>query len=115
MTWTTRALVLAKRVAYIDAELYVYRRQPRNFTPAAREAWSEAGVRPIPLPIPTRQKEGADGYVVGMVVRHASYGEGQVIEVSGYGALRKIKVRFARAGERTFLADKARLAIVRGS
>ena len=36
-------------------------------------------------------------------------------EVSGNGALRKIKVRFAKAGERTFLAEKARLAIVGGN
>lgn len=32
VTWTTKALMLAKRVAYIDAPLYAYRRQPREFT-----------------------------------------------------------------------------------
>jgi heptose III glucuronosyltransferase len=32
VTWTTRALMLAKRVAYVDAPLYAYRRQPREFT-----------------------------------------------------------------------------------
>jgi heptose III glucuronosyltransferase len=31
VTWTTRALVLARRVAYADEALYVYRRQPRRF------------------------------------------------------------------------------------
>jgi heptose III glucuronosyltransferase len=35
VTWTTRALVLARRVAYDDAQLYVYRRQPRHFSPEA--------------------------------------------------------------------------------
>jgi DNA helicase-2/ATP-dependent DNA helicase PcrA len=48
----------------------------------------------------------------GMVVRHDSYGLGRVTEVGGFGALRKIKVRFASHGERTFLADKAKLEIV---
>jgi DNA helicase-2/ATP-dependent DNA helicase PcrA len=33
--------------------------------------------------------------------------------VSGYGALRKVKVRFATAGERSFIADKAALEVVR--
>jgi DNA helicase-2/ATP-dependent DNA helicase PcrA len=36
-----------------------------------------------------------------------------VTEVSGFGALRKVKIRFSSAGERTFLAEKAKLAIVR--
>jgi DNA helicase-2/ATP-dependent DNA helicase PcrA len=81
-------------------------------TPAAREAWNEAGVKPIPLPIPTRQKEGSDGYLVGMIVRHANYGEGRIIEVSGFGVLRKIKIRFRTAGERSFIADKVTLEIL---
>ncbi len=38
VTWTTKALMLAKRVAYIDAPLYVYRRQPREFTREALDA-----------------------------------------------------------------------------
>lgn len=38
VTWTTRALALAQRVAYDDAPLYVYRRQPRHFS---REALDE--------------------------------------------------------------------------
>jgi|GEM_PF-843481 len=32
--WTTRALVLAKQVAYDDKPLYVYRKQLRHFTPS---------------------------------------------------------------------------------
>jgi DNA helicase-2/ATP-dependent DNA helicase PcrA len=50
-----------------------------------------------------------------MVVRHDNYGTGRVTHVTGYGALRKIKVRFSGAGERTFLAEKAKLAILRKS
>jgi superfamily I DNA/RNA helicase len=81
-------------------------------TPAARQGWNDAGIKPIPLPIPTRQKEGSDGYIVGMLVRHATYGEGQIIEVSGFGALRKVKIRFRTAGERSFIADKVTLEIL---
>jgi len=44
VTWTTRALALAGRVAYDDAPLYVYRRQPRHFT---REALDQRLVRVI--------------------------------------------------------------------
>ena len=32
--------------------------------------------------------------------------------MSGYGALRKIKIRFAVGGEKTFIADKVRLKVV---
>ena len=48
-----------------------------------------------------------------MLVRHDSYGQGRVTEVSGYGAMRKVKIRFSTSGERTFVADKAKLVIVR--
>ena len=39
--------------------------------------------------------------------------KGSVTEVSGYGPLRKVKIRFSSAGERTFLVEKAKLAVVR--
>jgi hypothetical protein len=32
--------------------------------------------------------------------------------VSGYGVMRKIKVRFSSHGEKTFVADKAKFVIV---
>jgi DNA helicase-2/ATP-dependent DNA helicase PcrA len=51
-------------------------------------------------------------YAEGMVVRHEEYGSGRVTEVSGFGALRRIRVRFSRHGEKTFVAAMARLAIV---
>ncbi len=47
-----------------------------------------------------------------MLVRHATYGNGRIIEVSGQGALRQVKIRFATAGERTFIADKVTLEVV---
>jgi DNA helicase-2/ATP-dependent DNA helicase PcrA len=48
-----------------------------------------------------------------MLVRHATYGTGRITQVSGHGALRKIKIRFQTAGERSFIADKVKLEIVR--
>ena len=32
--------------------------------------------------------------------------------MGGYGALRKVKIRFAVGGEKTFIADKVRLKVV---
>jgi DNA helicase-2/ATP-dependent DNA helicase PcrA len=87
----------------------------RDGGPAARQGWTDAGVRPKPLPIPPRAADSGDGrgFVEGMLVRHGSYGMGRIVEVSGQGALRRVKIRFATAGERTFIADKVTLEIVR--
>ncbi len=40
-----------------------------------------------------------------------SYGVGKITDISGQGALRKLKVRFSN-GERTFIAEKAKLSLV---
>ncbi|HZT82925.1 MAG TPA: UvrD-helicase domain-containing protein [Gemmataceae bacterium] len=81
---------------------------------AAEQGWIDAGVAPPKAEAP-RPAAGGDGqaYAEGMLVRHEKYGSGRVTEVSGYGALRRVKVRFASHGERTFIADKVKLTIVR--
>jgi DNA helicase-2/ATP-dependent DNA helicase PcrA len=86
----------------------------RGGGPAATPGWNEAGVRPLPLPVPSRQPE-TGGYAAGMLVRHEKYGQGRVTEVSGHGALRKVKIRFATAGERSFVVDKVKLEILNGN
>ncbi|MCE2805901.1 MAG: ATP-binding domain-containing protein, partial [Gemmataceae bacterium] len=48
----------------------------------------------------------------GMFVSHGEYGVGQIVEASGNGALRKVRIRFQTAGLRVFLASKAKLTIV---
>ncbi len=82
---------------------------------AAEQGWADAGVRPQPRPI--APKHGATitttQHTEGMVVRHEKYGQGRIVEVSGHGALRKVKIRFTTAGERSFIADKVQLEIVR--
>ncbi len=82
---------------------------------AAQQGWSDAGVRAKAAPIPPRTPPAAAGgkYAEGMLVRHGTYGQGRITEVSGQGVLRKIKIRFAAAGERTFIADKVTLDILR--
>jgi len=81
---------------------------------AAQQGWQEAGVVSKPLPIPTApRQEDATGPARGDVVKHEKYGEGQVLDVSGWGAMRKIRIRFRTAGERTFFLEKATLEIVK--
>jgi DNA helicase-2/ATP-dependent DNA helicase PcrA len=81
--------------------------------PAAQQGWNEAGVKPIPLPVPSRRVVEGDGLTEGMLVRHASYGTGRITSISGYGAMRTVKIRFTTAGERSFRLDKVQLEIIR--
>src|SRR5207245_6952409 len=86
----------------------------RTGSKAAEQGWADAGVVPKTRAelLESKPVGNVPGFAEGMIVRHESYGQGRVTEVSGYGALRKIKVRFSSAGERTVLADKAKLAVV---
>jgi superfamily I DNA/RNA helicase len=91
--------------------------QWRGGSRAATEAWAELGHKPpapLPPPIPhtVTTNPDADGYERGQIVQHEQYGIGTVTDLSGYGALRKIKIRFAVGGEKTFIADKVRLKVV---
>jgi DNA helicase-2/ATP-dependent DNA helicase PcrA len=91
----------------------------RGGSAAAETGWDEAGVRPRSKWVESGGTspgagDGSD-YEQGTLVRHATYGVGQITAVSGYGSQRKVKVRFRAHGERTFLLEKAKLAIVRKS
>ena len=55
---------------------------------------------------------GPDGFEKGQLVQHEQYGIGTVLEVSGFGALRKVKIHFATQGDRTFIANKVKLKVV---
>ncbi|HJZ57402.1 MAG TPA: 3'-5' exonuclease, partial [Gemmataceae bacterium] len=84
--------------------------------PAARD-WADTGVRPFIPPKkpdlkPTIPDPPDTGLSVGVVVQHEEYGIGQVTDLSGFGALRKVKIRFPAVGEKTFIADKVKLKIV---
>ena len=88
----------------------------RRETRAADEEWEE-----IPLDAPRKPTRSAPrtapvesdaDYAEGMMVRHESYGVGRITAVFGYGAMRKLRIRFGAGGERTFIAAKAKLVIV---
>jgi DNA helicase-2/ATP-dependent DNA helicase PcrA len=83
---------------------------------SADQGWSEAGVRskavPIPAQLPIPHGDGPV-YAEGMLVKHPTYGIGRIIEVSGNAALRKVKIRFKTNGERSFVADKVTLEVLR--
>jgi len=86
----------------------------RGGSAAAEQGWTDAGVRTKPLPIPPPKAERGDGtWAEGMLVRHETYGQGRIIEITGNGALRKIKIRFDTKGTRSFIADKVKLESVR--
>lgn len=70
-------------------------------------AWSDTGIVP-----PKKTRNEKDKFFVGAPVLHRDYGIGQVLEVTGAGFHRKIRVRFAKAGEKVFMADIAQLDIV---
>jgi DNA helicase-2/ATP-dependent DNA helicase PcrA len=86
--------------------------------PAAKD-WADTGARPFLPPKkphpdlkPTIPDVPETGLAVGVLVQHEEYGLGSVVDVSGFGALRKVKIRFPGHGEKTFLTDKVRLKIV---
>lgn len=55
--------------------------------------------------------QGTKNFAAGMLVEHEVYGKGKITDVSGHGVLRKLKIRFS-TGERTFIAEKAKLKVV---
>jgi DNA helicase-2/ATP-dependent DNA helicase PcrA len=86
---------------------------------AADEGWKDAGIvlkpRSKSETAVTSSAGDREGYAEGMMVRHDTYGLGRVTGVSGYGATRKVKVRFSAGGEKTFLVNMVKLAVVRRS
>ena len=90
--------------------------QWRGGSTAADKAWHETGVPtrgPVVGSATVVAGSGPDtDYAVGQIVQHDMYGIGQITDVGGYGALRKIKIRFPTSGEKTFMADKVKLKVV---
>ncbi len=87
----------------------------RGDRPAAEVPWNDIDLAW------KKKKKGDDpstpdqdaGYQEGMTVRHDTYGLGKITQVSGHGALRKVRIRFKIAGERTFIASKAKLTVMK--
>jgi DNA helicase-2/ATP-dependent DNA helicase PcrA len=88
----------------------------REHTAGASQGWYDTGFAKTSTKKHddfTNAEPGGAHYEVGVLVHHDMYGVGKITDVSGQGMLRKIKIRFAAAGERTFLASKAKLAVVK--
>ena len=74
---------------------------------------SSAAISQPGVPAPRKCRvTTAVGYSEGMLVDHEKYGRGRITEVSGHGAMRKLRIRFS-SGERAFIADKAKLTVVK--
>jgi DNA helicase-2/ATP-dependent DNA helicase PcrA len=76
---------------------------------AAASGWNDTGLKPI---VGAPAKPDERGYAVGVNVQHEVYGKGRIIDMSGTGALRKLRIRFATAGEKSFIADKVKLKVL---
>jgi DNA helicase-2/ATP-dependent DNA helicase PcrA len=74
---------------------------------AAEQGWIDAGVLP-----PRRTEPAGDGYAVGVLVKHEEYGLGEITSVDGLGAMRRVKVRFPKHGERTLVLNNVKLEII---
>jgi DNA helicase-2/ATP-dependent DNA helicase PcrA len=81
---------------------------------AAEPGWRDAGIKTDGKSEPPRgtRTQTNGNYKEGMVVKHGKYGRGKIMEVSGSGATRRIKVRFATQGVVTFVASMAKLEII---
>lgn len=103
---------LPPEVEQIDASAGAFGRrasmdQWRTGSEAAVEAWADAGVSAS-----AESKAAKGDYVAGMMVRHERHGVGRIIDVTGQGVLRRVRIRFQKAGERTLLVHKVKLEIL---
>ncbi len=84
----------------------------------ATKGWADTGARSYPMPKktteirPTIPDAPDTGLSVGALVQHEEYGIGTITDLSGFGALRRLKIRFPSHGEKTFVADKVKLRVV---
>lgn len=82
----------------------------RGGSAAADEAWEEIG---FPKHKSNRSNPtDEDGYSVGKVVHHAQYGMGRITQLSGVGQFRKVRVMFARGGEKVFAGANVKLTVI---
>jgi DNA helicase-2/ATP-dependent DNA helicase PcrA len=80
----------------------------RGGSAAAHDGWEDAGYstrRPA-------RKLDENGYAIGMIVEHNMYGRGKITDLSGVGPMRRLKIKFGRHGEKTFVVDKVKLMVI---
>jgi DNA helicase-2/ATP-dependent DNA helicase PcrA len=86
----------------------------RGAAESASSGWYDTGFARAATKTREETPRPAAAYAVGALVMHEIYGVGKVSDVSGQGPARKLRIRFS-SGERTFIADKAKLSIVQSS
>ena len=84
----------------------------RGGSKQADDAWDDTGVSRSGAVVNTIKTDAGVEYFEGQIVQHEQYGIGQITSVGGFGALRKLKIRFATQGEKTFVAEKVKLKVV---
>ncbi len=84
----------------------------RGGSPAIENEWHATGIPATGPVVGATATASVTDYFVGQIVQHDSYGIGQVTDLGGFGSLRKMKIRFALHGEKTFVADKVKLKAV---
>jgi DNA helicase-2/ATP-dependent DNA helicase PcrA len=52
------------------------------------------------------------GLTVGAIIEHSMYGRGKIVALSGVGPMRRVRICFAREGEKTFVVEKVRLTVI---
>ncbi len=84
----------------------------------AAKDWADTGARPFIPPKktndlkPTIPDPPDTGLAKGLLVQHEEYGIGTITQLEGFGALRKVKIRFPGHGEKTFMVEKVKLKVV---
>src|SRR5580704_16145312 len=78
-----------------------------RIAPSARD-WADTGHRPAALPAVATSTGMEEVLEKGVVVQHDEYGIGSVTEVTGYGAMKRVKIRFPSSGEKVFVANKVK-------
>jgi DNA helicase II / ATP-dependent DNA helicase PcrA len=73
---------------------------------STRQAWADAGFATRAKPAPDER-----GFFVGAIVDHHDYGNGKILELSGLGRFRRVKVRF-RSGEQVFVGEHVKLSVI---
>jgi len=91
--------------------------QSRNYARSGAEEYRVRIAPATPDWAQTSEKASAaagheDELARGVVVMHDEYGIGTVGEVTGYGAMKRVKIRFPSSGEKVFVASKVKLRIV---
>jgi DNA helicase-2/ATP-dependent DNA helicase PcrA len=92
--------------------------QSRNYARSGAEEYRSRIAPVTPDWAETREKTSTassgheEELARGVVVMHDEYGVGTVGEVTGYGAMKRVKIRFPSSGEKVFVASKVKLRIV---